>query len=96
MHRRRVGAVWVGLIAVAVFMILLVIFIAQNLTKASIHFLGFNGHLSLGLIVLIAAVIGLLIAAVPGTIRILQLRRALKRNTPRSQRVTSSPPASGR
>jgi uncharacterized integral membrane protein len=86
-RRSRVSGVWVGLIAVAVFLILLVIFIAQNLTRVSIHFLGFSGHLSLGLLVLIAAIAGLAIAAVPGSLRILQLRRALKRNTPPSQRA---------
>jgi uncharacterized integral membrane protein len=86
-RRSRVSGVWVGLIAVALFLILLVIFIAQNLTRVSIHFLGFSGHLSLGLLVLIAAIAGLAIAAVPGSLRILQLRRALKRNTPPSQRA---------
>lgn len=34
-----------------------------------------------------AAIIGLLIAAVLGSIRIMQLRRTLKRNTPPDQRV---------
>jgi uncharacterized integral membrane protein len=34
---------WVGLITAAVFLILLVVFIAQNTAKASIHFLGFKG-----------------------------------------------------
>jgi uncharacterized integral membrane protein len=52
-----------------------------------VHFLGFNGHLPLGLTILISAIIGLLIAAVLGSIRIMQLRRALKRNTPPDQRV---------
>lgn len=77
-RRTRISGVWVGLIATAVFLIVLIVFIAQNLTKVSIHFLGLNGHLSLGLTILIAAVIGLLIAAVPGSVRILQLRRSLK------------------
>ena len=74
------SGVWVGLITVAVFLILLVIFIAQNLTKVPIHFLGFSGHLSVGLAILISAVCGLIIAAVPGSIRIVQLRRALQQN----------------
>jgi len=55
--------------------------------QEAIHFLGFNGHLPLGLTILISAIIGLLIAAVLGSIRIMQLRRALKRNTPPDQRV---------
>ena len=83
----RVRSGRVGLITAAVFLILLVVFIAQNTATASIHLLGFNGHLPLGLTILISAIIGLLIAAVLGSIRIMQLRRALKRNTPPDQRV---------
>jgi uncharacterized integral membrane protein len=86
-HRTRISGVWIGLITAAVFLILLVVFIAQNTATASIHFLGFNGHMPLGLTILISAIIGFLIAAVPGSIRIMQLRRALKRNTPADQRV---------
>jgi uncharacterized integral membrane protein len=85
-RRGRVSVIWVGLIAAAVFLILLVIFIAQNLATVSLHFLGLSAHVPLGLTILIAAIVGLLIAAVPGSIRILQLRRALKRNTPPEQR----------
>ncbi|MCW2648486.1 MAG: hypothetical protein JWP07_4595 [Pseudonocardiales bacterium] len=78
-RRTRVSGVWIGLITAAVVLVLLIIFIAQNTSRASIHFLGWSGHLSLGLLMLIATVCGLLIAALPGTIRILQLRRSLKR-----------------
>jgi lipopolysaccharide assembly protein A len=85
-RRTRSSDAWVALITGAVFLILLVIFIAQNSGKVSIKFLGFNGHMSLGLTVLISAVVGLLVAALPGTIRILQLRRALKQNARPRQR----------
>jgi uncharacterized integral membrane protein len=85
--RGRVSAVWVGLIAAAVVLILLIIFIAQNQDRAAIHFLGFSGHMAVGLTILIAAIVGLLLAAIPGSIRILQLRHALKTNTPKDQRV---------
>ena len=89
LRRRRVGTVWVGLIAAAVFLILLVVFIAQNQTKVSIRFFGFSGLFPLGLTVLIASVVGVLIAAIPGSVRIVQLRRALKHNTPGGQRNLS-------
>ncbi len=85
--RGRVSAAWVGSIAAAIVLILLIIFIAQNLNRASLHFLGLSGHMPLGLMLLIAAVAGVLLVAVPGSIRILQLRRALKANTPPEQRV---------
>jgi uncharacterized integral membrane protein len=85
--RGRVSTLWISLIAAAVVLILLIIFIAQNLKRASIHFLGFAGHMPTGLVVLIAAIIGVLLAAIPGTIRIAQLRRSLKHNTPKEERT---------
>jgi uncharacterized integral membrane protein len=80
-RRTKVGGVWVALVLAALLLILLIIFIAQNTTKVAIHFLGFNGHISLGLALLIGAVAGLLVAGAIGTVRIMQLRKALKRNT---------------
>lgn len=85
--RGRISTLWIALIAVAVVLILLIVFIAQNLKKASIHFLGLSGHMPIGLLVLISAIIGVLLAAVPGTIRILQLRKSLKHNTPKDART---------
>jgi uncharacterized integral membrane protein len=79
-RRTKAGGVWVALVLAAVLLILLIIFIAQNTTRVAIHFLGFNGHISLGLALLIGAVAGLLVAGAIGTVRIMQLRRALKRN----------------
>jgi len=61
-------------------LILLIIFIAQNLNDAPIHFLGLNGQVSIGLALLLAGVCGLIIAAVPASARIWQLRKALKKN----------------
>jgi uncharacterized integral membrane protein len=58
----------------------LIIFIAQNSNQVTIHFPGLDGRISLGLALLIAAVGSVLLVAIPGTLRILQLRRAVKRN----------------
>ncbi|HEX2903562.1 MAG TPA: lipopolysaccharide assembly protein LapA domain-containing protein [Jatrophihabitans sp.] len=78
----RTSGVWIGLIATAVFLVLLIVFIAQNSRSVSIHFLGWHGRFSLALTILLSAVIGILLVAIPGTVRILQLRRALRRNAP--------------
>jgi uncharacterized integral membrane protein len=78
----RVSGVWVGSIVTALFLVLLVIFIAQNSRQVSIHFFGWHGQFSLALTVLLSAVIGVLLVAVPGSVRILQLRRSLRRNVP--------------
>ena len=78
--RTKVSGVWIGLIAAAIVLILLIIFIAQNLNTVGLHFFGFYGKVSLGLALLVAAIAGILLAAVPGTVRILQLRKSLRRN----------------
>ena len=48
--------------------------------RRPIHFLGLNGQVSIGLALLLASVCGLIIAAVPASARIRQLREALKKN----------------
>jgi len=78
----KVSGVWIGLIATALFVILLIIFIAQNSRRVTIHFFGWHGQFSLALTILLAAVLGVLLVAVPGSLRIVQLRRALRKNVP--------------
>jgi uncharacterized integral membrane protein len=80
----KVSGVWVGLIGTALFLILLVIFVAQNSRRVSLHFFGWHGQFSLALTILLSAVIGILLVAIPGTVRIVQLRRALRQNGPRA------------
>jgi uncharacterized integral membrane protein len=75
-----VSGLWVGLIVAALVLIALLIFIAQNSKQVAIHYLGFNGHISLAVALLLAAVGGVLFVAIPGTARIIQLRRALRKN----------------
>ena len=80
----KVSGVWVGLIGTALFLILLVIFVAQNSRRVSLHFFGWHGQFSLALTILLSAVIGVLLVAIPGTVRIIQLRHALRQNGPRA------------
>jgi hypothetical protein len=61
-----------ALFAVALF--LLLIFILENSQSVSIGYFGAHGHLPLGVALLLAAVLGVLLVALPGTARILQLR----------------------
>ena len=75
----RFGAVWVSSILAALVLILLLVFIIQNSTRVDISFLGAHGRLPLGVALLLSAVSGLLLVAIPGTGRIRQLRRQLRR-----------------
>ncbi|SIS11047.1 LapA family protein [Williamsia sterculiae] len=75
----RTRAVWTGLFVVAVIVILLLVFIVQNLDKTPIHLFFWDVTLPLGVSLLIAAIAGALIAGIIGTARIFQLRRAVKK-----------------
>lgn len=80
--RGRIGGVWVVLTLSAVVLVFLLIFIVQNNVDIPIKFLGAQGTLPSGVALLFAAALGILLAAIPGYGRILQLRRALtKRNS---------------
>jgi uncharacterized integral membrane protein len=83
----KVSGVWIGLIATALFVILLIIFIAQNSRRVTIHFFGWHGQFSLALTILLATVVGVLLVAIPGSLRILQLRRALHKNVPTGRNI---------
>ncbi len=56
--RTKVSGVWIGLIAAAIVLILLIVFIAQNLNTVGLHFFGFYGKVSFGLALLVAAICG--------------------------------------
>jgi uncharacterized integral membrane protein len=77
--RSRASGVWVGLTFSAVVLLFLLIFILQNNVPSEIRFLGLNATLPLGIALLFAAALGILLVAIPGYLRILQLRRAARR-----------------
>jgi uncharacterized integral membrane protein len=79
-HRSRLGQAWIGLIVGALLLVVLLVFILQNDERVSVSFLTADGRLSLGVALLLAALAGALIVAVPGSARILQLRRAARRS----------------
>jgi uncharacterized integral membrane protein len=57
----------------------LISFLAQNGHQISVHFLGWSGHISQAVALLIAAVCGALLVAIPASIRVVQLRRGAKK-----------------
>ncbi len=76
----RAAALWSALIVGFIILIVLLVFIAQNTGSAQFAFLGWHWSLPLGVAILAAAVLGGLIAVLAGTARIVQLRRAAKKN----------------
>jgi uncharacterized integral membrane protein len=76
----RTAALWSSLIFGLLVLTVLLIFIAQNTESASFAFLGWRWQLPLGVAILTAAVGGALITVLVGAARMIQLRRAAKKN----------------
>jgi uncharacterized integral membrane protein len=76
----RTSATWVAVSLLVVLMLLLVIFIAQNTQNVQVSFFGWSGEPPLAVALLIAATVGMVIAATAGALRILQLRRRVRRH----------------
>src|SRR6478609_5908625 len=80
-HGTRTGRTWVAVCAGALITVALIIFMLQNTHTVQVNFFGLTGSTSLALMLLIAAVGGILLTLIIGSARILQLRHAVR--TPR-------------
>lgn len=78
--RTRAAATWTGVILGLLILLLLLVFILQNLTDTTTHFLSWEIQMPLGITVLFAAITGAALTALVGGVRIIQLRRAAKKN----------------
>jgi uncharacterized integral membrane protein len=75
----RTGNAFKMLVAGAIVLILLLVFILENTQSVKISYFGASGHLALGVALLIAAIGGALLVGIVGTARILQLRHHVRR-----------------
>ena len=73
------GGVWVSLILGAIITIMLLVFIIQNNTAAQFQYFGWSFSLPLGVAMLLAAIAGVLVAGIIGSVRIFILSRRLKK-----------------
>ena len=73
------GGVWVSLILGAIITIMLLVFIIQNNTAAQFQYFGWTFSLPLGVAMLLAAIAGVLVAGIIGSVRIFILSRKLKK-----------------
>jgi uncharacterized integral membrane protein len=76
----RTASVWSSLTIGFLILIVLLVFIVQNLSDAPVNFFGWHWTLPLGVQLLLAAICGGLVTVLAGTARIFQLRRAAKKN----------------
>jgi uncharacterized integral membrane protein len=79
-ERTRTSSTWVAIAIALVFLVLLVIFIAQNNRKVPLHFLGVSGTVSEALALVVAAVAGAVLVLAVGAARIAQLRLGGRRH----------------
>ena len=75
---RRTGAALYALVAGAIVLILLLVFILENTESVKITYFGAGGHISLGVALLLAAVGGALLTGLVGVTHVFQLRRRIK------------------
>lgn len=79
LRRSRTSGAWFAVVGLAALLLVLVIFIAQNTQHVEVSFLGWDGRAPLAVSLLVAVLIGILLAVVAGSLRILQLRRRVRR-----------------
>ena len=80
-NARHASGWWARMSIAALVLIVLLVFIVENLGTVDIAFFGAHGHLPLGVAMLVAAVCGVLLVLIPSFGRILHLRRTLRRAT---------------
>lgn len=74
----RTSRVWLAVTALAVILILLIVFVAQNTARVAVRFLGWTWHPPLAVAILAGVVAGMLLAVMAGSLRIWQLRRRVR------------------
>jgi uncharacterized integral membrane protein len=71
----KTGGAWITAVLAAIVLLFLLVFILRNLGEVHISLLWWTLSLPLGVALLLAAICGALLVAIPGTGRIIQLRR---------------------
>jgi uncharacterized integral membrane protein len=79
LRRSRTSGAWSAVVGLAVLLLLLIVFILQNTQDVEVSFLGWEGRAPLAVSLLVASLVGVLLAVVAGSLRIMQLRRRVRR-----------------
>lgn len=77
--QRVAGSTWVALVLGALILILLLIFVVQNGESADFAYLGLTFSLPLGVAMLFAAIAGMLVMALFGSVQFFRLGRRIRR-----------------
>jgi uncharacterized integral membrane protein len=75
----RLSAAWIATGVGLLLLVLLLVFILQNLQRAPIHYLWLDESMPVGVALFGASVVGGTVVAIAGASRIVQLRRSARR-----------------
>jgi uncharacterized integral membrane protein len=92
-HSTWVSRAWNGLVPALVLLVVILVFIFQNLHKTRVSFLMFSGTLPLAFALLAAAAFGGLFVLTLGSIRMVQLRKVIRRSQKSGVHARSAPGA---
>ncbi len=84
----RMGMAWLAACTAALISIALIVFMVQNTATVPVYFLWMTGNTSLGLMLLIAALSGIVVTLILGSARIIQLRHVVRRNAKQARDAT--------
>ena len=78
-RQTRLSGAWTALVIGIVVLVVILVFILQNLRNVEVHFLFLQGQLPLAVALLFAMVLGAVVVLTFGAFRILQLRLVARR-----------------
>jgi uncharacterized integral membrane protein len=81
----KVSTVWVAVVGTLVVLVVVLVFILENLHSVRATFFGAHWQIPLGVDLLFAAVLGGLVVVMVGALRMLQLRREARRRGNRTE-----------
>jgi putative membrane protein len=89
-RRTRLSGAWTALVIGILALLLILVFVLQNLQSVELSFLVFHGHLPLAIALLFAVILGAIIVLAFGAARITQLRMVAR--TARRQNAKAGRP----
>lgn len=90
-RQSRLSGAWTALVVGIATLVVILVFILQNLQTVEVYFLFFHWHLPLAVGLLFAMVLGAVVVLAFGAVRILQLRLVARRA--RREGAQPTPPA---
>lgn len=92
-RQTRLSGAWTALVIGIIALVVILIFILQNLQSVDVYFAVFHGHLPLAVALLFAMVLGAVVVLAFGGGRILQLRLVARRARRQGAQANQNQPA---